>query len=156
MDNSVTTAAPTGRTPIHLWIVGGIALLWNAFGAFDYFMTRTQGAEYINQMMPGVDGARYMAYVDAFPIWVSIVWAIGVWGGLAGAILLLMRHRWAVPALLISFVGAVLGIGYQIARPSGIAEMERGFNAYVGYLVIAIALALFIYARAMRIRNVVG
>ena len=105
-------------------------------------------------MMPGVDGAGYMAYINAFPIWVSSAWAIGVWAGLAGTILLLMRHRWAVPALLFSFAGAVIGIGYQILKPSGIAEMERGFNAYVGYLVIAFAFALFVYARAMRTRNV--
>lgn len=154
MDTTIITAAGTTKAPIHLWIVGGVALLWNAFGAFDYFMTRTKGADYINQMMPGVDGTRFMAYINAFPIWVSVAWALGVWGGLAGAILLLMRHRWAVPTLLVSLVGAVIGIGYQIARPSGIAEMERGFNAYVGYLVIVIALALFVYARAMRIKNV--
>ena len=118
--------------------------------------TRTNGAAYLTEMMPGVDGAGYMAYINAFPIWVSSAWAIGVWAGLAGTILLLMRHRWAVPTLLLSFIGAVIGIGYQILKPSGIAEMERGFNAYVGYLVIAIALALFLYARAMRTMNVLA
>ena len=142
------------RTPIHLWIVGALALLWNGFGCTDYFMTRTKGAAWINSMMPGVDGTAYMAYINAFPIWVAIAWALGVWAGLAGAILLLMRHRWAVPVLLVSLVGAILGVGYQIARPSGIAEMERGFNGYVGYVVIAIAIVLFVYARAMRIRGV--
>ena len=154
MDNDTTATA--SRTPIHLWIVGVFALLWNGFGAYDYIMTRTNGAAYLAEMMPGVDGAGYMAYINAFPIWVSAAWAIGVWAGLAGTILLLMRHRWAVPTLLLSFVGAVIGIGYQILKPSGIAEMERGFNAYVGYLVIAIALGLFLYARAMRTRNVLA
>ena len=33
----------TAQTPIHLWIVGGLATLWNAFGCYDYFMTRTRG-----------------------------------------------------------------------------------------------------------------
>ena len=154
MNNDTTATA--SRTPIHLWIVGVLALLWNGFGAYDYIMTRTNGAAYLAEMMPGVDGAGYMAYINAFPIWVSSAWAIGVWAGLAGTILLLMRHRWAVPTLLLSFVGAVIGIGYQILKPSGIAEMERGFNAYVGYLVIAIALGLFLYARAMRTRNVLA
>ena len=155
MDNDTITAT-TSRTPIHLWIVGVLASLWNAFGAIDYVLTRTKGAAYINSTMPGVDGTGYMAYINAFPIWASIGWALGVWGGLAGAILLLMRHRWAVPALLLSFAGALIGIGYQILKPSGIAEMERGFNAYVGYLVIAIALGLFLYARAMRAKNVLA
>ena len=153
MDNDTTTSS---RTPIHLWIVGVLATLWNAFGAYDYIMTRTNGAAYLSDMMPGVDGAGYMAYINPFPIWVSSAWAIGVWAGLAGTILLLMRHRWAVPTLLLSFIGAVVGIGYQILKPSGIAEMERGFNAYVGYFVIGFALALILYARAMRARNVLA
>ena len=25
----------TGRTPIHLWIIGAVALLWNGFGCYD-------------------------------------------------------------------------------------------------------------------------
>ena len=123
-DTTATTTdtdAIAAKTPIHLWIVGVLTTLWNAFGAYDYFMTRTKGAAYITQMMPGVDGTGYMAYINAFPIVVSIGWALGVWVGLAGSILLLMRSRWAVPALLISFVGAVAGLGYQIVRPPAIA-----------------------------------
>ena len=67
-----------------------------------------------------------------------------------------MRHRWAVPTLLVSFVGAVLGLGYQIAKPSGIAGTDHGGNAVIPFVIIAVALALFVYARAMRTRNVLG
>jgi hypothetical protein len=150
MDTDTTAT----RTPIHLWIVGGLALLWNAFGCYDYFMTRTQGATYIKTMMPSIDGTAFMAYVNAYPIWASIGWGLGVWAGLAGSILLLLRHRWAVPALLVSFVGAVLGIGYQLARPSGIPHMDEGANGAMGYIIIAVALGLFVYARAIRIKGV--
>ena len=90
MDN--TTAKP----PIHLWIVGGLATLWNGFGCFDYLMTRTRGTAYIESMMHTDDGEAIMAYINGFPIWAAAGWGLGVWGGLAGAILLLMRHRWAV------------------------------------------------------------
>ena len=140
--------AMPARTPVHLWIVGILALLWNGFGCFDYFMTRTKGAEWINQMMTGVDGEQYMAYINAFPIWASIGWGLGVWFALAGSILLLMRSRHAVLAFGISLVGAVVGIGYQLMNPVDIPEMHAGFNGFVPYLVILIALALFLYARA--------
>ncbi|MEO6580166.1 MAG: hypothetical protein ABIN83_03320 [Sphingomicrobium sp.] len=140
--------------PVHLWIVGVLATLWNAFGAYDYFMTRTQGAGYIKSMMPTVDADAFMTYVNSFPIWASFGWGLGVWGGLAGSILLLLRHRWAVPTLLASLVGAVIGIGYQIAKPSGMPEMEQGINGMIGYIVIAIAIGLFAYARAMRLKGV--
>jgi len=142
------------KTPLHLWIVGGLATLWNLFGAYDYFMTRTQGAKYIDTMMDTTDGAAIMAYIDSFPIWASAGWGLGVWGGLAGSILLLMRHRWAVLALGLSLLGAVLGLGYQLANPSDIPEMSESINAVMPWIIIAVALGLFLYARAMRAKGV--
>ncbi len=142
------------RTPVHLWIVGVLATLWNGFGCFDYFMTRTRGAAYIESMMPTIDGEAMMAYIDGFPIWVSFFWGLGVWAGLAGSILLLLRHRLAVPVLLASLVGAIVGIVYQIVNPVGIAEIAMGVNAVMPYIIIAVALGLFVYARAMRIKGV--
>lgn len=148
MDN--TTAKP----PIHLWIVGGLATLWNGFGCFDYFMTRTRGADYIESMMPTIDGDAMMAYINSFPIWVSLGWGLGVWAGLAGSILLLLRHRWAVAVLGMSLLGAVIGVGYQLANPAGIAEISQGVNGMMSYIIIAVAIGLFVYARAMRIKGV--
>ncbi len=95
-----------------------------------------------------------MAYINAFPAWAAAGWGLGVWGGLAGAILLLLRHRWAVPVLFVSLVGAIVGLGYQLANPSGIAEMSEGVNATMPYIIVAIALGLFLYARAMRAKGV--
>ena len=148
MDTSMT------KTPIHLWIVAGLATLWNAFGCFDYFMTRTRGVAYIESMMPTIDGEAMMAYINGFPMWASLGWGLGVWAGLAGSILLLLRHRWAVAVLGVSLLGAVVGIGYQVANPVGIAEVAMGANAIMPYIIIGVALGLFVYARRMRIKGV--
>lgn len=141
-------------TPVHLWIVGIASLLWNLIGVTDYFMTRTKGAAWINQMMEGVDGDAYMTYINNFPIWASFGWGLGVWTAFAGSILLLMRHRLAVPLFALSLIGAILGIGYQLMNPVGIAEVTTGFNGLVPYLVILIALGLYLYARSMKAKGV--
>ena len=65
-----------------------------------------------------------------------------------------MRHRWAVPAFLGSLAGAIVGLGYQIARPAEVQGLDPTMNMAMPMIVIAIALGLFIYARAMRIRGV--
>ena len=137
------------RTPIHIWIVGILALLWNGFGCYDYFMTRTSGAAYIDSMMHTDQGSAIMAYINGFPIWVSAAWGFGVWGGLAGSILLLMRSRHAVAAFAVSAIGAVVGLGWQILNPSGIAEMSETVNRVMPYVIIVVAVALFLYARAV-------
>ena len=41
--------AVQARTPAHVWIVGILATLWNAFGAYDYIMTQTNNAAYLSQ-----------------------------------------------------------------------------------------------------------
>ena len=142
------------KAPAHLWVVGIFALLWNGFGAYDYFMTRTRGAAYVESMMPGVDAQAMMAYVNSFPVWASAAWGLGVWGGLAGAILLLARHRLAVPVLGLSLVGAIVGIGYQLMRPPAFPDMHEGFGAAMPYLIILIAALLFLYARGQHAKGV--
>ncbi len=143
-----------GKAPAHLWIVGLVSLLWNGFGAYDYFMTRSRGAAYIESMMPTIDADAMMAYVNSFPIWASVGWGLGVWGGLAGSILLLMRHRLAVLAFGLSLIGSILGIGYQLMYPADIPDMHQGFNAAMPYVIILIAALLFLFARSMRAKGV--
>ena len=149
MEDSVSAKAP-----VHLWIVGALAVLWNGFGAYDYFMTRTKGAAYVESMMPDADANAIMAYINSFPIYASFGWGLGVWGGLVGSILLLMRHRLAVPAFALSLIGAVVGLGYQLIRPPAIPAMHEGFNGVIPYLIIAIAAALFLYARSLKAKGV--
>ena len=140
------------RTPVHLWIVGVLALLWNAVGCYDYLMTRMRNTDYLKSMMPDVDPQAMLAYVDGFPIWASIGWGLGVWLGLAGSVLLVMRNRHAVLALGLSLLGAVLGLGYQLARPM---PGVTGFMATgMPIVIILIALALYLYARAMEKKGV--
>ena len=143
------------RTPAHLWIVGALATLWNGFGAWDYLMTRTHNSDYLQSMMPGVDTNAIYGYIDSFPIWASIGWGLGVWCGLAGSLLLLVRMRWATQLLALSFIGSVLGLGYQLMNPGGPAEMHEGVGGLIPYAIILIALGLAVYARTMEKRGVI-
>lgn len=149
MDNETgIEAAPTNRTPVHLWIVGIVSLLWNAFGATDYTMTMTRNATYLAAVTPA-----QTAYFDSFPAWEVALWALGVWGALAGSVLLLMRRRIAVAAFAVSLFGLAGSTLYQfvIAPPP---EALRGPTMIVMNLVIwAVAIALLVYARAMRARG---
>lgn len=150
MENAVQDNARAG-TPTHLWIVGVLSLIWNCFGAYDYLMTRLRNTDYLSQMG---NPQAMLDYIDSFPLWAQAGWGFGVWGALLGSILLLMRSRHAALAFLISLVGAVLSLGYQLVGPPGPAAMSEGMAAVVPYVIIAIALGLFLYARAMRRKGV--
>lgn len=95
------------KTPWHLWVVGVVTLLWNSVGGFSYTMTR------LGKLADLGMTADQIAYFESYPIWANTVWAMGVWGAIAGSILLLMRSRFAVSALVISVVGLVGTSLYQ-------------------------------------------
>lgn len=143
-------------TPVHLWIVGALATLWNAFGAYDYLMTRARNTDYFAGMMPGVDPDAVLAWIDGFPIWAHFGWGLGVWGGLLGSLLLLARSRYAVHAFAASLIGAVVSLGYQmIAAPAmpG-AEQLGAMTSVMPLMIIAAAAALLYYAMRQRANGV--
>ncbi len=146
--------AVEARTPAHLWVVGILATLWNGFGSYDYVMTRMRNTDYLSSMMPGVDPNETLAYIDSFPMWAQFGWGLGVWSGLAGAILLLMKSRWASRAFALSLIGALLGLGWQIANPGGPAAMHEGAGAVMPYIIILVAAGLAWYARSMAAKGV--
>jgi hypothetical protein len=141
---------------MHLWIVGLLALIWNGFGCYDYLMTRMRNLDYFRSMAPDTDPEAMLAWVDAFPIYAQFGWGLGVWMGLIGSILLLMRHRWAVPVLALSLVGAVLGLGYQIflAPPPPPPMGGSTMAMLMPWVIIIVAAALLFYARAQRAKGV--
>jgi hypothetical protein len=105
------TAAIATKTPWHLWAVGVFGILWNGFGAYDYFMSMTQGEAYFREL--GMTDAD-VAYYDAMPAWMIAVWAIGVWGGVLGAVLLLMRNKLALPVFIASLVAFSVSVIYSV------------------------------------------
>ena len=136
------------KAPVHLWIVGVFSLIWNAWGCADYIMTRMRSTEWLSQ--GGADPQVMLAWIDSFPIYAQFGWGLGVWMGLIGSVLLLMRHRWAVPAYALSLLGAVVGLGYQIIASPAPAPMNEGFFAVLPYVIILVAAALYYYAHRQK------
>lgn len=137
------------KTPFHVWIVGIIALIWNAGGAYDYVMTQTENEAYLAMLS---DAQK--AFLDNGPIWFETAWAVGVWFSMLGALLLLLRSRLAGPAFGLSLVGLIVSSVYSfgIADRTGMdmTPTQLGFTAAI-YVVLVL---LWVYARAMTRRGV--
>lgn len=143
-------STPT-RTPGHLWAVGVISLLWNSFGCFDYAQTKLDPVGYMTSM--GM-GEAEIAYTQAMPAWLSVFWALGVWGSLAGSIFLLLRSRHAVTAFAVSLLGLAVSQIYQFTD-SSIPESMYG-TAMIGVTAVIWASLLFFlwYANRMKAAGV--
>lgn len=139
-----------GRTPAHLWILGLLATLWNGMGAFDYLMTQTRNEAYLAHF---TDPQR--VYFESFPLWMEACWALGVWGGLAGSLLLLARSRHAVAAFALSLAGLAASTVYQYVLTSPPPDMMTGAMIAMNLAIWAVAIGLLLYALAMRRRRVI-
>ena len=144
-EDAVSSAS---RTPWHLWAVGIAGFLWNAFGAYDYLMTQTENVAYMARFTP-----EQLDYFYGFPTWVVALWAIAVWGGVLGCILLLLRKRLAAPVFLVSLVCMVLTSIYNFALSDGLSLMGGAAAAFT-VVIFLFALGLWLYARAMAQRGI--
>ena len=133
------------RVPAHLWVVGGLSLLWNAFGAFDYVMTQTNNADYLAAFTE-----QQRAYFDSFPMLMDMFWLLGVWGAVAGSMLLLLRSARAPLAFGISIVGLLGSTFYQFAVLNPPTDLITVPMMAMTVAIWAVALFLFHYARMMR------
>ncbi|MGV3578500.1 hypothetical protein [Brevundimonas sp.] len=139
------------KTPWHLWLVGVVSLLWNGFGAYDFIMTNTQGEAYMRasgMTQPMID------YFLAMPDWMYAPWIAGVWGAVAGSILLLLRMKWAVYAFAISLVGAVVSLVFGLMNPMPGLPPEMAAMKFMPWIIAIIAAALLFYARAIAKKGV--
>lgn len=140
-------------TPWHLWAVGVISLLWNAFGGYDFVMSVTQGETYWRAS--GMNDAM-IAYYNAMPTWMYVPWVLGVWGAVAGSILLLMRNRLAVPAFALSLLGAVGNLAYGLANPMPPLPEAMAMMSYMPWVIALIAAVLAGYAWTMGKKGVLS
>lgn len=138
----------TAKAPVHLWIVGVLAVLWNAIGCFDYFATQTKMQAYMGQFTP-----EQLEYFYGFPMWVDAAWAIAVWGSLLASILLLLRKALAVWLFGLAILGMAATAVYSFVLSDGMALMGSGAVYFTGVIWV-IALFLFFYAQAMARRRV--
>jgi membrane-bound acyltransferase YfiQ involved in biofilm formation len=134
--------------PWHYWAIAIISLLWNGFGGYDYTMTNLRDPDYL-KMFP----ADMVPYMDTLPAWLTGAWALGVWGAIAGSVLLLLRSRHAVAAFAVSLAGAFVSFGYEYLNnpPS---SMTSPSGVVMSVVILAAVLLLLWYARRSRAQGI--
>ncbi len=149
----MTTTMSGGRAakvPWHLWVVGVVAVLWNSVGAYDYVMTMYGGMDYLRQA--GMS-EPFIAAFDAMPMWMSVVWPVGVWSAVVGSVLMLARSRWAFPVFVVSLVFYLISLVHNY----GMSEVGTlgGTAGLVIAVIITLSLVFLIwYSRMMTRRGI--
>ena len=143
------TATP-GR-PWHLWLIGIIGGLWSAMGVVSFLLTQMKVEAVMSRFPP-----QQREYFESFPWWAVAFWAIGVFGGVIGCLLLLLKNRLASQVLLASVIGTIVFNLGGLFLLGGMKVMrETGGLGLTAFPVIVAALLAY-YARAMSKKGALG
>jgi len=132
------------RLPVWFWAIAGAALIWNLFGVVSYIGMVTMSDEELAAM---TEAER--ALIEGAPAWATGLFAIAVFSGVAGCVLLLLRKRLATPLFGVSLASVVLQMFWWIFLTSSIAVYGASV-AVMPSVVIAIAVFLFWFSMSAK------
>jgi hypothetical protein len=138
MENTTSRA----KVPKWFWIVAALGLAWNVFGVVQ-FMATAQGT--VDSLMGnGLTKEQAQLYVG-LPQWMTGAFAVGVFGGVIGSILLLMRMPAAksvfgisLAAYIILYVGDITQGVFAAFGPSQVVILSTVVAIATGLLWTAI------------------
>ena len=144
MTNVADTVRPSA--PWHLWVVGGLALIWSAASCYSYVMTRTANAGYFEStgLTP-----EMVAYFGALPAWYIVAWTIGVWSELLATFGLLIRRPWSVWLFAIS-MPAMLAMSVATMLNEYAREMLGQVGLIFTAMTVFFSVFEVLYSMAMR------
>jgi hypothetical protein len=148
---SKTQETKSQGRPWHLWLVGIVGFSWSSIGVLSFILVQMNVEAVMSQYPP-----EQREYFESFPLWAVAFWAIGVFGGVLGSLLLLLKNRLAVPVLFVSVAGAIVSNLGGLFLLGGMETM--GGAGALGFAVFIIVFAAFLalYARAMGKKGVLS
>ncbi len=109
---NANTVTPVRSSPRWLPIVAALGLLWNIFGIFQFFASFGGSVEGL--MQQGMTAEQATLYYG-LPVWMTAAFAIGVFGGAIGCVLLWLRKPLAASVFALSLAAYIVLYAGDIA-----------------------------------------
>jgi hypothetical protein len=135
------------KPPTWFWIISIIAFIWNLMGVIAYITQVTMSPE----AMEALPEAQRTLYENT-PSWATGAFAIAVWGGALGCLLLILRKALATPVLLLSLVGIMVQMYHAFFISNSIEVFGPG-GMIMPIMVVLIALFLVLFSRSAKSKN---
>ncbi len=131
------------------WTIAAIYLIWGLIGGGMYLAEHMMSdAAYGDAFGVDMLGVRHF-----MPLWATSGYAVGVWGGLFGVILLLLRKPLCLPFFYASFIGAIIGFIPMIFDDRFKAVMSLGDYGFMAFIWIECIFIIW-FARFMMSRGI--
>lgn len=130
-----TTNKPT---PL-FWIIGVLALIWNAMGANAYIQQVYNTEAYQAMYTP-----EQLEIANNAPAWVTAAFAVAVFGSTIASLLLLMKKKMATTLFAISFLAIVVQMSYNFLL-GGMSEEYYGSGGITMPVMIVVFGAFLVF-----------
>jgi len=131
----------TNKPGIVFWIIGIIALIWNLMGVMAYL-----GQAYITDEAKSAMSEVELTYMENLPIWYTAAFAIAVFAGTIGCLLILLRKKLAYPLLLVSLLAVIAQQIYHFVLSDALGHMKT-FDKTMITMIVVISVFLVWYAK---------
>jgi hypothetical protein len=135
------------KPPLWFWVVSAAMLLWNGVGVMAYIADATIGAEALKALPDAERALR-----ESRPAWATAAFAVAVFGGAVGCLLLLVRSRWALPVLVVSLIGVIVQMTHAFLIANSFEVYGPG-GLIMPVMVLVLSLCLVWFARRARMRG---
>ena len=113
------------------WAIGAVALIWNVMGVINFFMQ-------MNADTLASYPESHRAIIEGRPAWATGGFAIAVFGGALGCLLLLLRKS----AAYYLFIASLLGTIVTMIHTLGIASSTIDFSPFEILMMILMPLVV--------------
>ena len=131
------------------WIIGAIALIWNIMGVVNFF---SQMNTDIVAAMPD----SHRAIIEGRPLWATAGFAVAVFGGSLGCILLLIRKPGAFYLFVVSLLGVIVTMIHTVDVAGAKHEFSSIEIAIMILTPVIVAAFLIWYAKQVERRGWIG
>ena len=114
------------------WVIGTVALIWNGLGVANYLVQ-------MNMDSFEVYREAERAIIEGRPAWATAAFAIAVFGGTLGSVLLLLRKSAAFQLFLVSLLGVMVTLLHTLQTGA-----EFGVGESLGIILMPLAVAAFL------------
>jgi hypothetical protein len=121
-------------TGVHwiFWIISTLMLIWNIMGCINFFLQ-------MNPEMVGSYRETEQAIISARPSWATVAFAVAVFGGALGCILLMLKKSISYYLFIASLLGVIVTMIHTLS-----AGIDFGIGEILGIIVMPLVVAMFL------------
>ncbi len=114
------------------WVIATFMLIWNVMGCINFFVQ-------MNPDMVASYRETEQAIISGRPAWATVAFAVAVFGGSVGCLLLLLRKSAAYYLFIASFLGVIVTMTHTLG-----VDIDFGLGEILGIILMPLVVAAFL------------